>query len=66
MHTENDRVEITKEKAKDYLEVAYIKSAVDDIIDNEKAFRLRTPFRDVWTMTNDGMLPMAGFYGICE
>ena len=59
-------MQITKEEARAFLEYAYIKTAVDDVIDNEKAFRLWTPFRDVWTMTEDDMIPMAGFYGVCE
>lgn len=66
MHTEHEPMQITKEEARHFLEYAYIKTAVDDVIDNEKAFRLWTPFRDVWTMTEDDMIPMAGFYGVCE
>ena len=66
LHTEHEPMQITKEEARHFLEYCYIKEAVDDVIDNEKAFHLWTPFRDVWTKTEDGLVPIAGFYGICE
>lgn len=65
-HTEQSSNEITKEQAKHYLEGAYKAQAVADIMDNEKQFRLRTPFRDIWTKSENGMIPMPGFYGVCE
>ena len=63
-HTENDTKQITKEEARYFLKGAYVEEAVDDIIDNNKSFRLRTPYRDIWTVTDDRRTPMAGFYGI--
>lgn len=64
MHTDYKTQQITKEQAKHYLKGAYIETFVDDIIDKEKSFRLRTPYRDVWTMTKDGRTAMAGFFGV--
>ena len=64
IHGETHTSEISKEEAQHYLEGAYIKEAVDDIMNNDKSFRLRTPYRDIWTVTDEGLIPMAGFYGI--
>ena len=64
MHTEDEVRECTKEEARYFLEGAYIKETVDAIIDNEKKFRLSTPYRDVWTQTEDGLIPVPGFYGV--
>ena len=46
------------------LEGCYIKEAVDDVMDNNKGFRLQTMTRVIWTQTDDGLVPIAGFYGI--
>lgn len=66
MHTEQEETQITKEQARHYLEGSYNKEAVDDVIDNGKSFQLWTPFRVIWTEDEKGLIPMAGFYGICE
>ena len=58
--------ELSKERARFLLEGCYIKEHVDDVMDNEKAFRLRTMTRDIWTKTDSGMVPMNGFYGVCD
>ena len=55
--------EVTKEKARETLEGYYNKEALDDIFENGKEFRLATAYSEIWT-NNDGMVPMAGFYGI--
>ena len=55
--------EITKEEAKRLLEGWWKQEALDDIFHNEKGFRLFTPYADIWTKTDDGLVPMAGFYG---
>ena len=57
--------EITKEEAIRTLEGYWNDDALDDIFNNDKMFRLYTPYADVWAMTNDGKIPVAGFYGIC-
>ncbi len=59
-------VEITKEEARKTLDNYWNKESLDDIFDNEKSFRLYTPFAYVWTKTADGAVPMAGFIGVCE
>ena len=59
-----DVQEITKEEARKHLSGFWRKDALDDIFKNDKAFRLYTPYRDIWTMTDDGKVPVAGFYGI--
>lgn len=56
--------ELTKERARFLLEGCYIKEAVDDVMDNNKGFRLQTMTRVIWTQTDDGLVPIAGFYGI--
>ena len=57
---------ITKEQARKTLSGHWDEEMLNDIFDNEKAFRLFTPFSEVWTMTDDGLIPMAGFYGFTE
>lgn len=58
--------EITKDEARRTLEGYWKPEALDDIFDNEKGFRLYSPFAIVWTETEDGKVPIAGFYGICN
>ena len=57
--------EITKEEARKTLEGYWIEDAVNDIFENDRQFRLFTSFSTVWTMDENGKVPMAGFYGIC-
>ena len=57
-------VEVTKEEAKRTLEGWWKQEALDDIFDAGKPFRLFTPYSEVWTKTDDGLVPMAGFYGV--
>lgn len=56
--------EIAKEEARKTLEGYWIKDAVNDMFENDRQFRLFTPFSIVWTMDENGNIPMAGFYGI--
>lgn len=56
--------EITKEEARSTLEGFWKDDALNDIFDNKKGFRLFTPYADVWTVDDKGLVPMAGFYGI--
>ena len=56
--------ELSKERARFLLEGAYLKEAVDDIFDNDRAFYLHTMTREIWTKTDEGMVPMPGFYGV--
>ena len=58
--------EITKEKARQTLEGYWKEEALDDIFNNEKPFRLFTPFSYVWTQTEDGLVPQPGFFGVIE
>ena len=58
--------EVSKNEAIRTLEGYWKPEALNDIFDNEKGFRLFTPFADVWTKTEDGIVPTAGFYGVCE
>lgn len=57
--------EITKEEARKTLEGYWIEDAVKNIFENDRQFRLFTPFSTVWTMDENGNISMAGFYGIC-
>lgn len=57
--------ELTKERTRFLLANCYKEEFVNDIIDNEKAFRLQTMTRVIWTNEN-GLVPMAGFIGVCE
>lgn len=56
--------EITKEEARKTLEGYWIKDAINDMFENDRQFRLFTPFSTVWAMDENGNIPMAGFYGI--
>lgn len=56
--------EITKEEARKTLESYWIEDAVNDMFENDRQFRLFTPFSTVWTKEENGNIPMAGFYGI--
>lgn len=56
--------EITKEEARKTLKGYWVEDAVKDIFENDRQFRLFTPFSTVWTMNENGTVPMAGFYGI--
>lgn len=64
VHGENDVEELTKERTRFLLKGCYKEEAVDDLIDNEKGFYLRTMTRDIWTETEDGLVPLPGFYGV--
>ena len=55
--------EVTKEEAKRTLEGWWRQETLDDIFEQDKGFRLYTAYAEVWTKTEDGMIPMAGFYG---
>ena len=64
--TEDKIQEISKERAQELLENCYQKKAVRDWFKNEKVFRLQTPVREIWTKTDDGLIPMPGFYGVAD
>ncbi len=56
--------EITREEARTTLDGYWKEEALNDIFNNSKSFRLFTPYSEVWTKTDDGTVPIAGFYGI--
>lgn len=58
--------EITKSEARKTLDGYWKAEALNDIFDNEKMFRLYTPFSVVETRSEDGLVPQAGFFGICD
>lgn len=62
---EENTEELTKERARELLSRAYEKDVINDIINNEKGFCLTTPTRVIWT-DKDGLVPLPGFYGVCE
>lgn len=62
----NDAREISKEEARLRLDDNWSKEALDDIFNNNKAFRLYTGWRDIWTVSDDGLVPQPGFYGVCD
>lgn len=57
--------EIDTEKARDILSGYLESDLLADIFDNNKSFRLYTADAEVWT-NNNGLVPMAGLYGIAE
>lgn len=59
-------VEITKEDASRTLGRWWKQTFLDDMFERDLMFRLYTPFAEVWTQTDDGMIPEAGFYGVCD
>lgn len=63
-HGEKEPMQITKDKAEWFLGGCYKKEAVRDIFENDREFRLRTPYRVIWTETEDGLVPVPGFEGI--
>ena len=66
MHTESEEMQITKDEARIFLEETLDDfDTINDVINNEKPFRIHTSVRNIWTMTDDGLVPMPGFYGIC-
>ena len=56
-------MEITKEEAQHTLEGWWTDESLEDIFTNDRMFRLYTAFCIVWTQTEDGRVPMAGYYG---
>lgn len=60
---EEEFTEITKERAKELLSGWWKDDFLKDVFDNDRAFRLYTPFTEVWTC-KDGLVPQAGYYGI--
>ena len=63
---EDEVMEITKEQARNTLDGYWKDECLDEIFENDKSFRLYTPYSEVWTMTEDGAVMMAGFYGFTE
>lgn len=55
--------ELTAERARFCLKGQYKDDFVDEIIDKKQGFRLRTAYREIWTKTDDGLVPIAGWYG---
>lgn len=60
---EDEFTEITKERAKEMLSGWWKEDFLNDVFDNDKAFRLYTSFIEIWTC-KDGLIPQAGYYGI--
>lgn len=58
--------EITKKEAKRILEGNWKQEMLEDIFENDKSFRLFTMFSVIWTMDENGLVPVPGFYGVCE
>lgn len=56
--------ELTWEEARLLLEGHWVAESLDDIFENNRQFRLYTPYADVWTVNDNGMMPMPGFYGV--
>lgn len=60
----NEITEITKEEAMEKLSGYWKQEAIEEIFSNDLAFRLYTPYREIWTESDDGLVPIAGYYGI--
>lgn len=63
---EAELFEVTKEEAKRTLEGYWNKEELNRIFNNEISFRLWSPFAEVWTETDNGLVPAPGFWGIAE
>lgn len=63
---EREPMQITKQEAKDALDGWWKEDFLSDIFEQEKVFRLYTPYCKVWSVSEDGLMPMAGFYGVVE
>ena len=63
---ENAVTEISRDEAKRMLEGWWKPEFLQEVFDKEKAFRLWTAFSVVWTKDENGLVPMAGFMGVCE
>lgn len=64
-NSEGEPREISKADARYFLSGYYKKSFVDEVFEGEQSFRLKTPYSEIWTKTDEGLVPMAGFYGVC-
>lgn len=62
--TGSKKQEISKEEVKRLLGGWWEEDSIDKILEEESSFRMHTPYADVWTETEDGMVPMPGFYGV--
>ena len=64
---EREVEELSKERVESLLKACYNEEFVDDIIDNSKAFRLMTSFREIWTETyENGNLFVPTDFGVCD
>lgn len=61
-----NKKEITAEEARDLLSAWWKKDYIEKLIDDEIAFRLYTPFSEIWTQTDAGLVPQPGFYGAVD
>lgn len=67
LKSENSKpIEITKSEARFFLDGYWKAEALNDIFDNEKMFRLYTPFSIIETQSEDGLVPQSGFFGVCD
>lgn len=64
-HTEKEPMQITRNEVVYLLEDTYTAKAVEHLLDTGYAFRIWTPYREIWTQDEDGMIPTPGFYGVC-
>lgn len=65
LHTEKEPMQITRDEVVYFLEPHYTTKAVEHLLDTGLAFRIWTPYRDVWTKDENDMIPAPGFYGVC-
>ena len=58
--------EISAEEARHALDGNWKSEYLDDIFNNNKCFRLYTPFAEIYTKTDEGLVPIPGFYGVID
>lgn len=63
MHLDDEVKELTADEARRLLEGFYKQKFVRDLFKNGTAFRLFTRYREIWTVDEQGRVPVAGFYG---
>ena len=57
--------EITELEARYHLAKQFNEDYVAALFELRKAFRLEWEFGEIWTKTEEGHVPTAGFYGVC-
>ena len=59
-------MKVPSEQVRKALAHQYGEEIANDLIANERSFRLKVKHCEYFTETDDGMVPQPGFFGVCE